>query len=136
MSPYLKLTGRTFTIWILASLINGLLCSIFITLSNAVYFELIGNMLLVFIFSLFFSAPGFFIFWLILLFKISTYTTERALFRSALITGFVLASVTAFFGSKIFLSEFDNHSFIPAICIILSAMSSIMLHFKHFKKIR
>ena len=87
MSPYLKLTGRTFTIWILASLINGLLCGIFITLSSVMYFELIGNVLLVSICSLFFSAPGFFVFWLVLLFKISTHTTERALFRSALITG-------------------------------------------------
>ncbi|HEY5408676.1 MAG TPA: hypothetical protein VIJ92_16390 [Ginsengibacter sp.] len=136
MSPYLKLTGRTFTIWLLASLINALLCGIFITLSNGMYFEFIGNILLVFICSLFFSAPGFFVFWVVLLFKISTYTTERALFRSALITGFILASITGLFGSKFFSSKFDNDSIIVAACVILSAMSSIMLHFKHFKKIK
>src|SRR5664279_5519357 len=112
MSPYLKLTGRTFTIWILTSLINGLLCGIFITLSSVMYFELIGNVLLVSICSLFFSAPGFFVFWLVLLFKISTHTTERALFRSALITGFILASISGLFGSNIYSSVFDYHSIV------------------------
>ncbi len=136
MSPYLKLTGRTFTIWILASFINGLFCGIFITLSNVVYFELFGNIILVFICSLFFSAPGFFVFWLILLFKISTYTTERALFRSALITGFILASITGLFCSNIYSSVFDYHSIVIVACVIFSAVSSIMLHFKHFKKIK
>ena len=136
MSPYLKLTGRTFTIWILASFINGVLCGIFITLSNAMYSDLIGNILLVSFFSLFFSAPGFFVFWLVLLFKMSIDTTERALFRAALITGFILSSITGLFGSGIYSSVFDYHSIVIATCVILSAMSSIMSHFKHFKKIK
>jgi hypothetical protein len=136
MNSYIKITGRTFTIWLMASLINGLICSISLSIFNNIYSEIVAEIIIIAFVSLFFSAPGFFIFWLILLFKISTYTTERALFRSALITGFILASVTAFFGSKMVSSEFDNHSSIPATCIILSAMSSIMLHFKHFKKIK
>jgi hypothetical protein len=136
MSSYIKITGRTFTIWVLASLINGLLCAISLSIIYNIYSELAGEIIGIAFISLFFSAPGFFIFWLILLFKISTYTTDRALFRSALTTGYILASVTAFFGSKMFSYEFDNHSLIPAACIILSAMSSIMLHFKHFKKIK
>ncbi len=136
MSPYLKLTGRTFTIWILASIINGVLCGIFLTISNTKYFELIGNILLVCACSLFFSAPGFFVFWLVLLFKISTHTAERALFRSALITGLTLASITGLFCSNMYSSLFDYHSIVIVTCVIFSAMSSIMLHFKHFKKIK
>ena len=136
MSSYLKITGRAFTIWLKASLINGLLCGICFTIINLNYAEIISYIIMIFFLSLFFSVPGFFVFWIILLFKFSTSTTERALFRSALITGFILASVTAYLGSKMFSSEFDNHSFIPAACIILSAMSSTMLHFKHFKKIK
>lgn len=136
MSPYLKLTGRTSTIWILASLINSLLLGSALSLGNNIYFEFAENVLPIFAFSLFFSAPEFFIFWIVLLTKISTCTNGRALFRSALITGFILASATAFFGSKMFSSQFGNHFYMPAACIILSVMSSIMLHFKHFKKIK
>jgi hypothetical protein len=136
MSSYLKIIGRTFTIWLMASLINGLLCGICFTIINLNYAEIISYIIMIFFLSLFFSAPVFFVFWIILLFKISTYTTERALFRSALITGFILASVTAYLGSKMFSSEFGHYSFVPAACIILSAMSRIMLHFKPFKKIK
>jgi hypothetical protein len=136
MNSYLKRIGRTLTIWLLASLINGFLCGISLSIIYTIYSKLAAEIVGVTFISLFFSAPDFFIFWLILLFKISTYTTERALFRSALITGFILASVTAYFGSKIFSYEFDNHSSIPAACIIISAMGSIMVHFKQFKKIK
>ena len=102
MNSYIKITCRTFTIWVLASLINGLLCAISLSIIYNIYSELAAEIIGIALISLFFSAPGFFIFWLILVFKISTYTTERALFRSALITGFILASVTAFLVQKWF----------------------------------
>lgn len=136
MNPYLKITGRTFTIWIMASLINGLLCGISLSVINLNYTEIIPDSIVIFFISLFFSAPGVFIFWIVLLIKIAGYITERALFRTALGTGFVLASATAAFCSKMFSDEFSNHSFVIAACIILSAMSSIMLHFNQIKKIK
>lgn len=136
MSPYIKITGRTFTIWLLASLINGLLCGITLSVVHNIYSEITADIIGIAFISLFFSAPGFLVFWFVLLIRILTDTKERALFRSALVTGFILASVTAFFCSKMFSSEFSNHFYIPAACIILSAISSIMLHFKHFKKIK
>lgn len=136
MSAYLKITGRTVTIWLLASLINGLLCSISISILYNVYDNIAADIFGIAFISLFFSAPGFFIFWIILLFEISTSTKERDLFRSALITGCILAVVTAYFGSKLFASEFSNHPTIPAASIIISAITSIMFHFKYFKKIK
>jgi hypothetical protein len=136
MNSYLRITGRTITIWLCACLINAMLCGIALFFVNGMYLEIIGDIFLIFVLSLFFSAPGFFIFWVILLIKFCFYITDRALFRSALITGFVLSSVTAYFGSKIFASEFMGYASIPASCIILSAVSSIMLHFKYFKKIK
>lgn len=136
MSPYIKITGRTFTMWLLASGINALLCGIGLSLIKPFYGEAAGDIILIFIVSLFFSAPGFFVFWIVLLFKIATHTTERALFRSALITAFILACATAYFGARIFSGEFYNHASIPATCVIISSLSSILLHFKHFKKIK
>ncbi len=134
MNPYLKITGRTFTIWLLACLINGLLCGVYFSVCQDIYFGAAESILLAFILSLFFSTPGFFVFWIVLLLKISTYTTQRALFRSALITGFILALTTAIFCVKLISSEFDNYLLIPA-SIVLSTLSSIMLHFRYFKKI-
>jgi hypothetical protein len=136
MNPYLIITARTITIWLCACLINAMLCGIALVFLNDMYLEVIGDIFLIFMLSLFFSAPGFFIFWVILLIKFCFYITGRTLFRSALITGFVLSSVTAYFGSKIFASEFMGYALIPASCIIFSAISSIMLHFKYFKKIK
>lgn len=135
MSPYIKITGRTFTIWLLASLINGLLCGISLSVVHNIYSEITADIIGIAFISLFFSAPGFLVFWFILLVRILMDTKGRALFRSALVTGFILASITAFFSSKVFSSEFGYHFYIPFTCILLSAVSSIMLHFKHFKNI-
>lgn len=136
MSPYLKITGRTFTIWLLACFINGLLCGIALSIVNNSYTEMMAAIIGIAFISLFFAAPGFLIFWIILLLKILLGTKEAALFRSALIAGFIIASVTALLFPKMFSFEFDNYSSIPAASIILSAISSIMLHFKQFKKIK
>lgn len=136
MSPYIEITGRTATIWLLTSFINGILCGVALFFLNHTYDQLPGDICLIFIVSLFFSAPGFFIFWIVLLLKFFFYTIERALFRSALITGLILSFVTAYPGSKIFASEFMGYALIPASCIVLSAMISIILHFKYFKKIK
>lgn len=136
MSPYLKITGRTFTMWLLACLINGLLCGITLSIINNSYTEIVTGIIGIAFISLFFSAPGFLIFWFILLLKIALNPKGAALFRSALIAGFILASVTAFLGAKMSLSEFFNYSSIPAVSILISAISSIMLHFKQFKKIK
>ena len=136
MSSYVKITGRAITIWLLASLINGLLCGISLSIIYNNYNDITGEIIGIGFLSLLFSAPGFFIFWIVLILKISTHTVERALFRSALITGFILTSISGYVGAKMFSSEFDNYSAIPASCILLSAMTSIMFHFKYFKKIK
>ena len=136
MNPYVKITGRTFTMWLLASSINGVLCGISLSIIHQTFLEIAWEIFGIFFISLFFAAPGFFAFWLVLILKFAGYTSERALFRSALIAGFIIASITALFGSKMVSSEFSGHSSIPAACIILSGMSSIMLHFRHFKKLK
>lgn len=135
MSSYLKITGRTITIWFLTSVINGLLCGISLSVIKQDYTDLFLGVILIFFISLFFSMPGFFIFWLVLLNRVFFNITGRALFRAALVTGFTLSAVTAFISSGLFASEFSNHASIPITCIIVSEITSVMLHFKRFKKI-
>jgi len=52
-----------------------MLCGIALVFLNDMYLEVAGDIFLIFILSLFFSAPGFFIFWIILLIKFCFYIT-------------------------------------------------------------
>jgi hypothetical protein len=135
MNLYLKLTFRTFTIWILASFINGLLYGIYKASMNHISNAFPVGILVIFFISLFFSAPGFFIFWIILLGKLGKGIYERALFRAALSTGFLLAAATAIVCLELLKSAFSTDKYVLILFAILSSMSSIMIHFNHFKKI-
>ena len=137
MNSYLKITVCIFTIWLSASFINGVLCCFSSAIAGSDFTTAPGDCMVVFLVSLFFSIPGFFIFWVLLMSCFSRYQTRRPLFRSALTYGFILSAVTGYWGSIIFSAE----SFLfqrPVICscIISSAMISIMLHFKYFKTIK
>ncbi len=136
MNPYIKITITTFTAWILCAIINGLLCGTYMYLATSYFSEWPGEILLVFFFSLFFSAPGFFIFWIVLLISFARWIEERALFRVALSTGFALSLITGFLGSNMFKSEFPNSKYLFVFFVILSAITGIMMHFNHFKKIK
>ena len=112
MNPYIKITVTTFTAWILCAIINGLLCGTYMYLATSYFSEWPGEILLVFFFSLFFSAPGFFIFWIVLLISFARWIEERALFRVALSTGFVLSLITGVLGSNMLKSEFPNSKYL------------------------
>lgn len=134
MKQYVRLSFITFTIWLLSAFINGLLCGIFLAVTGYQPGLRAGNLVVIFFISLFFSGPGFFIFWIIILASFTKWVRERALFRTALSTGFILALITGISSSEIFTHEFRNkYAFI--FLITLSAITSIMLHFNHFKKI-
>jgi hypothetical protein len=136
VSIYLKLTGRTFTIWLLAAFLNGLLAGIAISIISNEYYHVAENCIAVGILSLVFSAPGFFIFWLVLLFRAARHDRERELFRVALSAGFILSALTAAcaYGLLFWLAE--NDTCVLVLIIILSTLLSIMIHFKIFKNLK
>lgn len=133
MNPYVSITCRTFTIWIMASIINGLLCGIYFAICDGEYAPVLLGIVSAGVCSLFFSVPGIFIFWVIMLLMIGRKLHGRALFRAALSTGMLLASATAF----LFAGMVSRYQ-VPVISsfIILSAITSIMMHFTRFKKMR
>ena len=135
MNGYIKITGRTFTMWLLACVINGLLCGAFVSIIDGDYSNVFERIIGYAFISLFFAIPGFIILWLVLLFRLSTTKKDRSVFRTALVAGFILACITALFVSNIFSSEFSDYHQVPSACIILSALSSVMLHFKYLKNI-
>lgn len=131
MRPYIRITFITFTVWLLAAFVNGLLCGVFLAISEHHPAEWAGYLIVIFFISLFFSAPGFFIFWITMMVTFAKWIRERALFRTALSAGFILALITGICCSEIFRYE----KYVLILFIIISAITSIMLHFKHFKKI-
>ncbi|MEO6637788.1 MAG: hypothetical protein ABIN25_05905 [Ginsengibacter sp.] len=134
MKPYIRITFITFTIWLLAALVNGLLCGIFLAITRHDLGAWAGYLSGIFFISLIFSIPGFFVFWITMMVVFAKWIRERALFRAALSTGFILAVITGIAGSAAFSYEFPQRNLL--ICFIaLSAITSIMLHFKYFKKI-
>jgi hypothetical protein len=133
---YLKLTGRTFTIWLLTAFLNGLLTGIAISIMGREYNQVVVNCILTGILSLVFSAPGFFIFWLVLLFRAARHNRERELFRAALSAGFILSAVTATCAYDLLFSMVKNDAYVLVLTIILSSLTSIMIHFKTFKNLK
>lgn len=136
MNPYVKITITTFTIWMICAMINGLLCGTYTSFANHHFNEWLVDILVIFFFSLVFSASGFFIFWMVLLISFARWIEERLLFRVALSTGLVLASITGVICSEIFKNEFPKGKYLIALFVILSAITGIMIHFNHFKKIK
>ncbi|MEO8111059.1 MAG: hypothetical protein ABI594_13535 [Ginsengibacter sp.] len=134
MRPYIRIAFITFTVWLLAAFVNGLLCGIFLAITEHHPSAWAGYLIGIFFISLFFSAPGFFIFWIIMMVTFAKWTRERALFRTALSTGFILSATTGICCSEIFSYEF-HEKYVLVLLIILSAITSVMLHFKHFIKI-
>jgi|GEM_PF-3483528 hypothetical protein len=133
---YLKLTGRTFTIWLLTAFINGLLAGIAISIYYREYDMVPESCIIACILSLVFSVPGFFIFWLVLLFRAARHDRERELFRAALSAGFILSAATAACAYGLLFSEVKNYAFVLILVTILSSLISIMMHFKHFKNLK
>ena len=136
MSIYLKLTGRTFTIWLLTAFLNGLLAGIAISIIGQEYDQVAGNCILAAILSLVFSIPGFFIFWIVLLFRAARHDRERELFRAALSAGFILSAATAACAYGLLSSVIKNDAYVLILTIILSSLISIMIHFKTFKNLK
>lgn len=132
MNPYLSITFRTFTIWIMAAVINGLLCGIYLSISGYMNDPVPVMIFLSGILSLFFAIPGFFIFWIIMLILINNNFYGRSLFRAALSTGIILSCCTIYFSFNLFRG---SEGFAISLFIILSAITSIMMHFNLFKKI-
>ncbi len=136
MNPYIKITITTFTIWMLCALINSLACGTYIVFTSYHFNEWLGNIIFIFFLSLFFSAPGFFIFWCVLIISFAKWIEQRALFRVALSTGFILALITGIISSSLFKHEFPAGEYMIVLFVMLSAMISIIKHFNHFKKIK
>jgi len=124
------------TIWLLASGINGVLRWLAAIFSAVIHYDLTENLIVAVSISLSSLAPGFFVFWFVLMVKTSSNTKERALFRCALRVGCILAIITALLARALLAGSFGKFSFEVASSIAIATITSIMLHYHCFKKIK
>jgi hypothetical protein len=126
MNKNLTITFRTFSIWVMTALFNGIFLGIYFAICEAGFIEMPIAIFIGVSISLFLSVPGFFIFWMVMLSTVAHEIYGRELFKRALSTGVLLATATSIAGFKIYHSMLYWYVF-PA-SIIISTIITIMIH--------
>lgn len=119
------------TIWVLTALINTIIGGSYLLLTANDYYPWPGNYGLVFGFTLFFSVPAMFFFWIALLINWS----DVNLFRFLLKAGFILS---ALFSTLLYFLPTDlpgSQVFVMTLCIVVASIASIMIHHLIIKSI-
>ncbi len=112
------------TIWVLTALINTAIGGSYLLMASNANYPWPGNYPLVFGFTLFFSIPAMFFFWIALL---ANWSVDN-LFRFMLKAGFILS---ALFSTLLYFLPTDlpkSQVFIMTICIVSASIASIMIH--------
>jgi hypothetical protein len=129
---YLKSTIHCFTIWVLAALINAILSATCLSVAPNEFSNWGEALILTFSFTLAFSIPAVFIFWII--YMTSRMVNGNALFRLLLCSGFIGAVVSSVLFFISFSDMFKNYTFFLALSIIVAAVGSVMLHYNVISK--
>jgi drug/metabolite transporter (DMT)-like permease len=124
----MQIVIRTFTIWVLTALINAVMSACCLAFSDTEFNVWILAFLLTLFFTLLFSVPAVFIFFIF--FAATSKSDTGHLFRVLLVAGFVtaVASAVAFYFA--FYYQFKTFTIFLTLSIVISAISSIMLHHK------
>ena len=134
MNKYLKTTLIFAGIWFIASVLNGVLSGISIVLlENSRIHEGAETFGLSLIFSFVFGVPMVGLVWFITLMGQATGKRGNDLLQLALATALFCSSGGAFIFIYTFGTEFKNARFIVGLCIIVSALTSVLFFRKKFK---
>jgi hypothetical protein len=119
---------RTFTIWVLTALINAVVSASVLAFSDTEFNMWSFTFLLAFFFTLIFSVPAGFIFFI--LFTVTEKSDAGYLFRVLLVTGFITASISTALFYTAFNTAFKGFTIFLVFSIVLSTISAILLHHK------
>ncbi|MGG9971250.1 hypothetical protein ACQ33O_05580 [Ferruginibacter sp. SUN002] len=115
----------SFTIWVLAAMINALLSATLLIFSEAEYLDSWpGVFVLALVFSLLFSAPGIFIFWLVFI----SNTKDKNLFRLLLRTGIICSAASGLLFVVLLGHEFKGQENYLGFFGVVAAITAIMIH--------
>lgn len=128
---FIKSIFSTFTIWVLAALLNALLSATWLWLFSTEYNHWPVGFVLALVFTLFFSIPGMFVFWLVLLVNWG----KTSLFQLLLKAGFIISLLSSLFLFLLNDAELERQQLFLSLSIVTSSIASIMIHFPIFKTI-
>ncbi len=128
---FFKSIFSTFTIWVLAAILNALLSATWLWLFSTEYSYWPSGFGLTLLFTLIFSTPGIFVFWLVLLVN----WQKPLLFQTLLKAGLIISLLSSLFLFVLNDNEIGGQQFPLSLSIIISAIASIMMHFAIFKNI-
>lgn len=127
---FLRTFFLCFTIWVLAALINTLLSGTMLLFFSIEFRSSISVFFLSLVFTLIFSIPAMFLFWLALIIN----WTHQHLFRILLRVGFITACLSLPLLIKLLDEEISTVIWL-SIFIIISAIGAIMFHHSIIKSI-
>jgi hypothetical protein len=128
---FFKSILSTFTIWVLAALLNASLSATWLWLFSNEYNHWPVVFALTLVFTLFFSIPGMFVFWLILLIN----WDKVMLFQTLLKAGAIISLLSSLFLFVLNDQELERHQFFLSLSIVISSIASIMMHFSIFNNL-
>jgi len=119
------------TFWFLVAMLNGLMSGSVISFFSTEFNYWPSTIFLVFIFTLLFTIPGIFIFWLVLLANWET----ADVFRTLLKTGFVISIIASLLVYILPVGMGKAELLFLPLCIVIAATASIMIHHSILKSI-
>jgi|GEM_PF-2816111 len=131
MNKYIKTFFIFIGVWFVASLLNGILSAICITVfDNSEFNGSVGVVFLACIFSFVCSVPLVGLVWLVTTIAMINGKQGHALYQIILATTFFCAIIGAIFFLITFGKEFMQSKYAVAFCVIIAAMGAI-LSFRH-----
>ena len=120
-----------FTVWVLTALLNAVLSSTVISFFSSEFNRWPSTFLLVFIFTLIFSIPGIFLFWITLLVN----WNAEGLFRILLRLGFIVSGLSSLLIYALPMEMETGQLLLLSLCMVIATVTSIMLHHSILKSI-
>ena len=128
---YIETTIVFIGIWFIAALLNGVLCGIYLTLSQSKNNQYEPNIFaLAVLFSFLFSIPFVGVVWFVATIAQLAGTTVHKFYQLILSTALITAFTGAVFFIGVFKSEFKNETYAVAACIVVSALTAVLLFHK------
>ena len=114
----------TFTVWNLTALLNALLMGTVLSILSNEFRQWSFTFGFAIVFTLIFSIPGIFIFWVVLTIK----WHDDDLFRSLLKVGFIVSALSSLILYNLPFGLTNHEMFLLSLCIVIAAIASIMMH--------
>lgn len=128
---FIKSIFFCFTIWVLTALLNALLSGTFLCVFSNAFRHWPETFFEVFICTLFFSVPGIFILWILLLAN----WHQQQLFGLLLKASLIISALSSLLLGVFPFSLIKGQQLFLSLCIVSASIASIMMHHSIIKSI-